>query len=183
LTGTPPNNGGVYTRVVAQDSVTVGADTGSGAIFTIPQDTTVSWARFSIDNGTTCNNLLFKPMITTDLNAKYADYVPYTGDSGRLNEDVAEMKSDLSAFVITRNLTAPNVNLSAGGSSTSTISVEQIDGYFPIALSKFGSGSAQVTFAGIDLTTTNVVATLINTDKSNSRTATPIYRIVYAKNL
>ena len=30
-------------------------------------------------------------MLTTDLNAKYDDYVPYTGDSGRLNEDVAEI--------------------------------------------------------------------------------------------
>jgi hypothetical protein len=34
-------------------------------------------------------------MITTDLNAKYDDYVPYTGNSGRLNEDVAEIYSDL----------------------------------------------------------------------------------------
>ena len=39
--------------------------------------------------GTTCNNLLFKPMLTTDLSATYDDFVPYTGDSGRLNEDVA----------------------------------------------------------------------------------------------
>jgi hypothetical protein len=37
----------------------------------------------------TLNNVTFKPMLTTDLNAKYDDYVPYTGDSGRLNEDVA----------------------------------------------------------------------------------------------
>jgi hypothetical protein len=28
-------------------------------------------------------------MLTTDLNATYDDYVPYTGDSGRLNEDVS----------------------------------------------------------------------------------------------
>jgi hypothetical protein len=184
LTGTPPsNNKGVRTQVVSPE-VTFGTDeVGDGSIFTIPQSATTSWVRIVVDGGVVCNNFIFKPMITTKLDATYDDFIRYTGDSGRLNEDVAEMKSDLSAFVITRNLTAPNVNLSAGGSSISTISVEQIDGYFPIALSKFGSGSAQVTFAGIDLTTTNIVATFVNTDKSNSRTATPNYRIVYAKNL
>lgn len=33
----------------------------------------------SIISGTTCNNLLFKPMITTDLTATYDNFEPYTG--------------------------------------------------------------------------------------------------------
>jgi hypothetical protein len=32
-------------------------------------------------------------MLTTDLNATYDDYVPYTGDSGRLNEDVSNKQN------------------------------------------------------------------------------------------
>lgn len=44
-----------------------------------------------VQNGKTVNNLTFKPMLTTDLNATYDDFVPYTGDSGRLNEDVANL--------------------------------------------------------------------------------------------
>ena len=43
------------------------------------------------------NNLIFKPMITTNLDATYDDFVPYTGDSGKLNSDVADIKNDLSA--------------------------------------------------------------------------------------
>lgn len=90
LTGTPSNNGGVRIQIMSP-TAELGADIGNGSIFTVPQGTTGSWARIAIDRGTTCNNLLFKPMITTDLNATYDDFVPYTGDSGRLNEDVANL--------------------------------------------------------------------------------------------
>ena len=37
-------------------------------------------------------------MLTTNLSATYDDFVPYTGDKGRINEDVAELTSDLSAL-------------------------------------------------------------------------------------
>jgi len=48
-------------------------------------------------------------MLTADLNAKYDDYVPYTGGSGRLNEDVAEIYSDLTNKLDTSKLTFTNV--------------------------------------------------------------------------
>ena len=44
------------------------------------------------------NNLVFKPMITTDLNATYDDFVPYTGDGKTLASDVAEIKNDLGGL-------------------------------------------------------------------------------------
>jgi hypothetical protein len=90
----------------------LGSQSGSGSTYQIvakgwKTDGTVSWFQdwknfiitgvvrctiyIAISNGYTANNLLFKPMLTTDLNATYDDYVPYTGDSGRLNEDVAEI--------------------------------------------------------------------------------------------
>ena len=43
----------------------------------------------------TLNNFTIKPMITTNLDATYDDFVPYTGDTGRLNGDVAKLKNDL----------------------------------------------------------------------------------------
>lgn len=43
-----------------------------------------------IAQGYTCDNLVIKPMFTTNLNATYDDFVPYTGDSGSLNWDVSE---------------------------------------------------------------------------------------------
>ena len=44
------------------------------------------------------NNLVFKPMITTNLNATYDDFVPYTGDGETLAADVAEIKNDLDKY-------------------------------------------------------------------------------------
>ena len=48
-----------------------------------------------IPNGISCDNLIFKPMLTTNLSATYDDFVPYTGDSGSLNGDVADLRSDV----------------------------------------------------------------------------------------
>ena len=49
-----------------------------------------------IKPGITLNNVLIKPMITTDLSATYDDFVPYTGDGETLTHDVAEIKNYLS---------------------------------------------------------------------------------------
>ena len=46
------------------------------------------------------NNLVFKPMLTTNLDATYDDFVPYTGDTGKLNSDVANIKNDLNNYAL-----------------------------------------------------------------------------------
>ena len=46
----------------------------------------------------TCNNLVFKPMLTTNLSATYDDFVPYTGDTGSLNGDVANVKKEVDVL-------------------------------------------------------------------------------------
>ena len=38
-------------------------------------------------NGTVCDNLVFKPMLTTNLSATYDDFVPFSGSSGKLDTD------------------------------------------------------------------------------------------------
>jgi hypothetical protein len=64
-------------------------DYGNGVILSnIPSEENSSRLYILIRKGVTVNNLLFKPMLTADLNATYNDYVPYSGD-GRLNENVA----------------------------------------------------------------------------------------------
>lgn len=47
-----------------------------------------------IPNGLSCENLVFKPMLTTNLNATYDDFVPYTGDGETLTHDVAKIKNN-----------------------------------------------------------------------------------------
>ena len=53
-------------------------DTGNGTNITYTGNVKV---RFYIKNGTTCNNLIFKPMITTDTSATYNSFEPYKGAS------------------------------------------------------------------------------------------------------
>lgn len=67
-------------------------DTGDGVIFTIPNNSTPIVIKIRIDFNVTLNNLIFKPMLTTDLSATYDDFVPYTGDTGTLNGDVAQVR-------------------------------------------------------------------------------------------
>ena len=46
----------------------------------------------------TCDNLVIKPMLTTNLSATYDDFVPYTGDGETLASDVADLKKDLGGL-------------------------------------------------------------------------------------
>lgn len=66
------------------------ADIGNGVILSDDYEQGDK-IRFSIivESGTVCDNLVFKPMLTTNLNATYDDFVPYTGSTGSLNYDLA----------------------------------------------------------------------------------------------
>lgn len=60
-----------------------------GDIFEVNADKPILQIHMHFAQGTTANNLNKKPMITTNLNATHDDFVSYTGDTGKLNSDVA----------------------------------------------------------------------------------------------
>lgn len=62
-----------------------------GDIFEVDADKPILQIHMYFAKGTTANNLNKKPMITTNLNATYNDFVSYTGDTGKLNSDVASL--------------------------------------------------------------------------------------------
>lgn len=67
-------------------------DIGDGAVFNFNDDDTTTGVLFiTIPSGTTLSDVTIKPMVTTNLNATYSDFVKYTGDYRRLTEDVAEL--------------------------------------------------------------------------------------------
>lgn len=45
------------------------------------------------------DNTIIKPMLTTNLDATYDDFVPYTGDSSSLNGDVADLRENVDNLV------------------------------------------------------------------------------------
>lgn len=56
-----------------------------------------AWIRIEANN--VCDNLVFKPMFTTNLEATYDDFVPYTGDTGLINREVSTLVSQMKETV------------------------------------------------------------------------------------
>lgn len=78
LTGCPTNNSGSYLAILRGDGVweNVILDRGAGAEIT-SLNTERNPVVIGIEQGLTVNNVVFKPMITTDLSATYDDFVSY----------------------------------------------------------------------------------------------------------
>ena len=72
-----------------------GADYGNGSIINKTSNDIFKYLRIVIYTGAILNNAVFKPMLTTNLSATYDDFVSYTGNTGRLNADVALLKNNL----------------------------------------------------------------------------------------
>ena len=92
LTGSPKGSSktGYYLQMWKNEPEFIYYDTGGGV--TVKKPNSDCNVAIMILNGTVLNNVLIKPMLTTNLSATYDDFVPYTGDSGSLNWDVAELK-------------------------------------------------------------------------------------------
>lgn len=52
-------------------------DVGNGIVFTLNEDSITYQPAIYVGPGVTCDNLVFKPMLTTDLNATYDDFVSF----------------------------------------------------------------------------------------------------------
>ena len=80
-----------------------GKDFGNGVIIKNDKinstDITSAEIIITVLKDVTVNNLVFKPMLTTNLDATYDDFVPYTGDTGKLNSDVAEVRKDINSII------------------------------------------------------------------------------------
>lgn len=82
-----------------------GADYGNGSIINKTSNDTFKCLRIVVYTGAILNNAVFKPMLTTDLSALYDDYVSYTGNTGRLNADVALLENKINKYFINTNET------------------------------------------------------------------------------
>lgn len=94
---TPLTRTYVNLRVQLYHNVT--ALTVTDNIVTVTQDTLITLFNVQTVEGVTYNNEIIKPMLTTNLSATYDDFVPYTGDSGSLNGDVADLREDFGNLV------------------------------------------------------------------------------------
>lgn len=94
IVGCPKGGVGKYSIYDDKNMITGVADKGDGGK---PYNPSVNPKLYiSIEANVELNNLVFKPMLTENLNATYDDFVPYTGDGETLTADVASLKNDLS---------------------------------------------------------------------------------------
>lgn len=97
-----PSNGNISTYTIQNKKTNqvgeiLAEDLGNGAVFELSEETIVcSYIR--IASGYSCDNLVFKPMLTTNLDATYDDFVPYTGDGDTLIDDVSSLNNDLGGL-------------------------------------------------------------------------------------
>lgn len=94
-----PNGGSAskYALCLDSESERIATELGSGIEFTLSANTDVKLSAW-IGANIPVNNLIFKPMLTTNLNATYDDFVPYTGNSETLTHDVASINASLSDY-------------------------------------------------------------------------------------
>ena len=93
-----PQGGNLNTTYRLDGSLNANSDTGNGIVYS--GDGNKISTRIIVFNGATVNNLLFKPMITTDLTATYDDFEPYTGGIPSPNPDYPqEIKSVVNPMV------------------------------------------------------------------------------------
>jgi hypothetical protein len=136
-------------------------DYGKGVLVSnIPPEVNIIRLFLIIGNGYTANNLLFKPMITTDLNATYDDYVPYTGDSGRLNEDVARLTPVQEQIV-------PSANIESGTTASQAYTVGAylvFNGKLCKVISAIAQGDTLTVGTNIEVTTSGGELKRLNSD-------------------
>lgn len=94
------------------------ADEGKGSIFTYDSNQTTYLFCLRIQSGTVCNNVIIKPMITTDLTASIDDYEPYIPYSVKTLGNKAD---DLKMLGWTVPVECPVQNSYSNNSSTQRV--------------------------------------------------------------
>lgn len=85
---TPKGGGsGIYSAYFAINGESYTYDYGEGKVFSFDSDKTNASFVICINTGVVCNNLVFKPMVTTDIEATYDDFEPYFGGIPSPNPD------------------------------------------------------------------------------------------------
>lgn len=82
-------------------------DLGEGVNAKISPSVSYIRVDFNIPDGASCNNLVLKPMLTTDLNATYDDFVPYTESTAHIDSSTEFPNFDLKSFDGTTHIISP----------------------------------------------------------------------------
>lgn len=82
-------------------------DLGEGVNAKISPSASYIRVDFNIPDGAFCNNLVLKPMLTTDLNVTYDDFVPYTESTAHVDSSTEFPLLGLKSFDGVTNIISP----------------------------------------------------------------------------
>lgn len=115
LTGCPGTGSfGTYRLQFYSNVQTTVFDFGGGSKVHVEKTAREANIAIIIDTGFKATNIIFKPMLTTNLNATYNNFVSYTGNTGRLNADVALLKNNLNKVLVSYYKSEPTLTLKKG---------------------------------------------------------------------
>ncbi len=85
-------------RNIQGDTILNRSEVGKGLSLTLNENAVSMYLTITIMEGETVEDLVFKPMLTTNMNATYDSFVGYTGESDKINETIAEVRKDMKNF-------------------------------------------------------------------------------------
>lgn len=96
LLGLPYDNCGVNISIEYENAsgwiIKKGTADKSGLVFRVSNGSTATTIILTIEEGRTYDNLVIKPMLSYETRATYEDFVPFTGTTGNINSDIAELR-------------------------------------------------------------------------------------------
>lgn len=135
---------------------------------------------YAISEGTHLDNIVFKPMLTTNLNATYDDFIPYTGSTGSLNGDLANNHKLTETVKTIAEQTADKFSWLVK-SGTSATNFELTDRTANLVANHINLNGL-VTFSGLGSDAQNKINTAESTANNANEKAQGIIDNIYTKN-
>lgn len=160
LTGALDENNFIRCVIITPDSAIRNIyDYGNGVVLDVNEtDTKISLIIVSTDN--TSQTRIIKPMITTDLNATYDDFVPYTESTAHIDSSTEFPNFDLKSFDGVTHIISPG--------NVQSFHADAPNGKYLLESIKKSAESGGVSYGATEPTNPKPGDLWVNPDKSNA---------------
>lgn len=134
-------------------------DLGEGVNAKISQSASYIRVDFNILDGASCNNLVLKPMLTTDLNVTYDDFVPYTESTVHIDSSTEFPNFDLKSFDGATHIISPG--------NVQSFHADAPNGKYMLESIKKSAESGGVSYGATEPTNPKVGDLWVNPDEYN----------------
>ena len=134
-------------------------DLGEGVNAKISPSASYIRVDFNIPDGASCNNLVLKPMLTTDLNATYDDFVSYTESTAHIDSSTEFPNFDLKSFDGATHIISPG--------NVQSFHADAPNGKYLLESIKKSAASGGVSYGATEPTNPKVGDLWVNPDQSD----------------